>query len=29
MSPLWHLMFWVILPVVLYITIRAYDEARR
>ena len=28
MSPLWHLMFWVMLPVALYATLWAYDDMR-
>jgi len=28
MSGLWHLMFWVMLPVALYATLWAYDRSR-
>lgn len=28
MSPLWHFMFWVMLPVSLYIALWAYDDMR-
>ena len=28
MSPLWHLMFWVLLPVSLYASVWAYAEMK-
>lgn len=28
MSPLWHLMFWVLLPVSLYATVWAYADMK-
>lgn len=28
-SPLWHLMFWIMLPLALYASLWAYDDMRR
>jgi hypothetical protein len=28
MSVLWHVMFWVLLPVALYLSVSAYNEWR-
>lgn len=28
MSPLWHLMFWVMLPVALYASVWAYADMK-
>jgi hypothetical protein len=29
MSGLWHLMFWLMLPVALYASVWAYNDSRR
>ena len=29
MSPLWHIMFWLMLPAALYASLWAYNETRR
>jgi len=29
MSPIWHLLFWIMLPVALWAAVAAYDEVGR
>lgn len=29
MSPLWHLMFWLMLPAAMYLSLKAYDDYRQ